>query len=223
MSPTDDLERDYVLTQRIRLFSWIQPCHLDLPIVPEPEETTTVAPSSGEGPSAPTPSSPLIDVSSVPSSPTTENETGTERPPVVDSKSKAKQKQAQGFLDFAQKELFKINQYKAPRDKLICILNACKVIFGQSFLLSRSVTFPDDDRIGLIRHVSADEGADAFIPFLIYVVLKANPEHLVSNIQCVCPTQIPVHAADSASTDTFNDLGTLRSCRERADITFRVL
>lgn len=29
-------------------------------------------------------------------------------------------------------ELLKINHYKAPRDKMICILNCCKVIFGQS-------------------------------------------------------------------------------------------
>lgn len=27
-------------------------------------------------------------------------------------------------------ELLKINHYKAPRDKIICILNCCKVIFG---------------------------------------------------------------------------------------------
>jgi hypothetical protein len=27
-------------------------------------------------------------------------------------------------------ELLKINHYKAPRDKMICILNCCKVIFG---------------------------------------------------------------------------------------------
>lgn len=36
-----------------------------------------------------------------------------------------------------------------------------------------------------MRHVATDEGADAFIPFLIYVVLQANPEHLVSNIQYI--------------------------------------
>ena len=28
-------------------------------------------------------------------------------------------------------ELLKINHYKAPRDKIICILNCCKVIFGR--------------------------------------------------------------------------------------------
>ncbi|KAG6831618.1 hypothetical protein H0H87_004680 [Tephrocybe sp. NHM501043] len=72
-----------------------------------------------------------------------------------------------GFLLFAQQELLKINHYKAPRDKLICILNCCKVIYG------------------LIRHLNADEGADAFVPILIYVVLRANPEHLLSNVEFI--------------------------------------
>jgi hypothetical protein len=36
-------------------------------------------------------------------------------------------------------ELVKINHYKAPRDKLICILNCCKVIFGQLFSIARYI------------------------------------------------------------------------------------
>jgi Vacuolar sorting protein 9 (VPS9) domain len=36
---------------------------------------------------------------------------------------------------------------------------------------------------GLIRHVKSAEGADSFIPILIFVVLKANPEHLLSNVE----------------------------------------
>ena len=28
----------------------------------------------------------------------------------------------------AQNELQKINQYKAPRDKLVCVLNCCRII-----------------------------------------------------------------------------------------------
>ncbi|KAJ7281391.1 hypothetical protein C8J57DRAFT_74492 [Mycena rebaudengoi] len=72
-----------------------------------------------------------------------------------------------GFLMFAQQELLKVNHYKAPRDKLICILNCCKVIFG------------------LIRHLRKEEGADSFVPILIYVVLKANPEHLLSNVEFI--------------------------------------
>ncbi|EKM49015.1 uncharacterized protein PHACADRAFT_214538 [Phanerochaete carnosa HHB-10118-sp] len=69
---SDDLERDRVLSQRIALFGWVEPHHLDIP--------------EGSG--------------------------------------------FEGFLMFAQQELLKINHYKAPRDKLICILNSCKVIFG---------------------------------------------------------------------------------------------
>jgi hypothetical protein len=34
------------------------------------------------------------------------------------------------FLRVTKKELLKMNDYKTPRDKVICILNACKVIFG---------------------------------------------------------------------------------------------
>ncbi|KAI9494585.1 hypothetical protein BDB00DRAFT_295429 [Zychaea mexicana] len=70
----------------------------------------------------------------------------------------------ESFLTFAETELLKINNYKAPRDKLICILNCCKVIFG------------------LIKHVDGEGGADKFLPILIYVVLRANPPRLVSNV-----------------------------------------
>ncbi|OCB86344.1 hypothetical protein A7U60_g6659 [Sanghuangporus baumii] len=72
-----------------------------------------------------------------------------------------------GFLMFAQQELLKINHYKAPRDKLICVLNCCKVIFG------------------LIRHLHKEENADSFVPVLIFVVLKANPPNLISNIEYI--------------------------------------
>ncbi|KAH9951048.1 hypothetical protein B0H21DRAFT_685467 [Amylocystis lapponica] len=105
----DDLDRDRVLSQRIALFGWIEPKHLDVP----------------EGPGS------------------------------------------DGFVMFAQQELLKINHYKAPRDKLICILNCCKVIFG------------------LLRHLRKEEGADMFVPILIFVVLKANPRHLLSNVEFI--------------------------------------
>ena len=37
------------------------------------------------------------------------------------------------FLKLAQQELLKIKSYRAPRDKIICVLNCCKVIFGTSW------------------------------------------------------------------------------------------
>ncbi|GJN30965.1 hypothetical protein PR202_gb19315 [Eleusine coracana subsp. coracana] len=59
----------------------------------------------------------------------------------------------------AQKELQKINLYKAPRDKLACILNCCKVI--NNLLLNASVISNDNP-----------PGADEFLPVLIYVTIK---------------------------------------------------
>ncbi|KAJ4851441.1 Vacuolar protein sorting-associated protein 9A [Turnera subulata] len=69
----------------------------------------------------------------------------------------------------AQKELQKINMYKAPRDKLVCILNCCKVI--NNLLLNASIASND-----------SPPGADEFLPVLIYVTIKANPPQLHSNL-----------------------------------------
>ncbi|XP_074371019.1 vacuolar protein sorting-associated protein 9A-like isoform X2 [Apium graveolens] len=69
----------------------------------------------------------------------------------------------------AQKELQKINMYKAPRDKLVCILNCCKVI--NNLLLNASIASNENP-----------PGADEFLPVLIYVTIKANPPQLHSNL-----------------------------------------
>ncbi|KAF9895445.1 hypothetical protein FE257_000351 [Aspergillus nanangensis] len=107
----EDIERDDVLAQKMRIYSWVKEEHLD------------IVPVSTHG---------------------------------------------RRFLNLAQQEILKINGYRAPRDKVICILNCCKVIFG------------------LLRNSKkGDTSADSFIPLLIYVVLQANPKHLVSNIQYI--------------------------------------
>ena len=107
----EDVERDDILAQKIRIYSWVREEHLDIPAV---------------GPNG------------------------------------------ERFLRLAQQELAKIKNYRAPRDKIICILNCCKVIFG------------------LLKNAqSSDTSADSFVPLLIYVVLQANPDHLVSNIQYI--------------------------------------
>ncbi|XP_057973689.1 vacuolar protein sorting-associated protein 9A-like [Malania oleifera] len=69
----------------------------------------------------------------------------------------------------AQKELQKINMHKAPRDKLACILNCCKVI--NNILLKASIASNENP-----------PGADEFLPVLIYVTIKANPPQLHSNL-----------------------------------------
>lgn len=107
----EDVERDEILAQKIRIYSWVKEEHLDIPPVGASSER---------------------------------------------------------FLKLAQQELFKIKNYRAPRDKVICVLNCCKVIFG------------------LLKNAkSADTSADSFVPLLIYTVLHANPEHLVSNVQYI--------------------------------------
>ena len=78
----------------------------------------------------------------------------------------------------------KIKTYRAPRDKVICVLNCCKVIFGECN--DRAGTWTLADVAGLLRNAkTSDTSADSFVPLLIYVVLHANPDHLVSNVQYI--------------------------------------
>ncbi len=106
----EDVERDEVLAQKVRIYKWVREEHLDIKDVGE---------------------------------------------------------KGRKFLNLAQQELLKIKSYRAPRDKIICILNCCKVIFG------------------FLRTSKSDQSADAFVPLLIYTVLQANPDHLVSNVQYI--------------------------------------
>ncbi|ANB12583.1 guanine nucleotide exchange factor VPS9 [Sugiyamaella lignohabitans] len=73
----------------------------------------------------------------------------------------------EAFVKLASDELTKINHYRAPRDKVICILNCCKVIFG------------------LLRQTNSEQSADGFLPILIYVVIKAQPKDLISNLNYI--------------------------------------
>jgi hypothetical protein len=57
-------------------------------------------------------------------------------------------------LQLAVKELQKINSFKAPREKLLCIMSCCLVINN------------------LLLNILS--GADEFLPILIYVTIKAS-------------------------------------------------
>lgn len=72
----------------------------------------------------------------------------------------------------AVKELQKINSFKSPREKLLCIMSCCQVI--NNLLLNVSMS---NDR--------TLSGADEFLPILIYITIKANPPRLHSNLKFV--------------------------------------
>jgi hypothetical protein len=110
-SHEDDVLRDHILEEKMRIWHWIQGRHLDIP--------------------------------------------------------ERFLRNGDSFVRLASDELGKINHYRAPRDKMICILNCCKVIFG------------------LLRQSKSEESADRFLPILIYIVLKAQPKSLISNVNYI--------------------------------------
>lgn len=68
-------------------------------------------------------------------------------------------------LRLASMELEKMSTYKAPRDKMNCILNACRIISNAVMRFSG--------------------GADAFVPSLIYSLAHANVKNLWKNIKYI--------------------------------------
>lgn len=76
-------------------------------------------------------------------------------------------------------ELRRMDEYKAPCDKLTCVVNACHVI---NDVLKRTQA-----EVGASRPLSADD----FLPLLIYAVMKANPVRLHSNVEFVAAFRHP--------------------------------
>eukprot|EP00668_Euglena_longa_P046530 GGOE01062215.1.p1 GENE.GGOE01062215.1~~GGOE01062215.1.p1 ORF type:complete len:727 (+),score=155.16 GGOE01062215.1:79-2259(+) len=91
--------------------------------------------------------------------------------------------QHEGWQDAIQ-EIRKINnpRYKTPRDKLICLINSCKIIFNILSMIA-----PDKAH-----------GADDFLPCLILLVVKANPPHLHSNLKYISDYRSQHHMASEA-------------------------
>lgn len=71
------------------------------------------------------------------------------------------------LVELSGKELNKMNHFKAPRDKMICALNSCKVIMA------------------MLTNNKLENGADSFIPLLIYTILKGDLCSLASNVRYI--------------------------------------
>ena len=74
----------------------------------------------------------------------------------------------------AQRELSGITSFTAPRAKLECIMNSCRVIF---FLLNNPKQPGDRQR--------DPAGADEFFPLLVYVIVKARTPRLRAEFQYI--------------------------------------
>eukprot|EP01066_Platyproteum_vivax_P000811 Platyproteum_vivax@DN10900_c0_g1_i1.p1 len=110
-------------------------------------------------------------------------------------------------LELAVDELKKINSYKAPRDKLVCIMNACRVVGNilhsshmrsgskaEGTVSEPSMSMPAESEDLAFAAQSAQAngeflasppGADDFLPLLIWVVVQANLPRLHSNLEFI--------------------------------------
>ena len=88
----EDIERDEILAQKVRIYGWVQERHLDIPPIADSGRRFLMLAQQGEA---------SLSI------------------------------QQPWFRPDVATELLKIKTYRAPRDKVICVLNCCKVIFGK--------------------------------------------------------------------------------------------
>ena len=88
----EDIERDAILAQKVRIYGWVQEKHLDIPSIGDNGGRFLILAQQGKA---------LVLIVELRSGPDVTT------------------------------ELLKIKTYRAPRDKVICVLNCCKVIFGK--------------------------------------------------------------------------------------------
>lgn len=87
----EDIERDEILAQKVRIYGWVQENHLDIPSIGDNGRRFLMLAQQGKA------SHSVLQLQ---------------------------------FIPDVVSELLKIKTYRAPRDKVICVLNSCKVIFG---------------------------------------------------------------------------------------------
>lgn len=71
------------------------------------------------------------------------------------------------YIKLAALELNKVSDYKAPRAKIVCLLNACKILFQ------------------LIKTSNQHQNADEFLPLLVFTCLKGELKNLYSNLKYI--------------------------------------
>ncbi|KAE9552461.1 hypothetical protein FO519_004313 [Halicephalobus sp. NKZ332] len=94
------------------------------------------------------------------------------------------------YVDEAVTYIIDLNQYRSVREKLDCLVNCSKTIF----------TALKESRAG------APASADEFLPGLIYVILRANPPLILSNMKFISRFALPSRIMRGESGYYFTNL-----------------
>lgn len=101
-----------------------------------------------------------------------------------------------------------LNKYKAPKDKLVCVLNCCKVV---NMHLKEAADRAAAEAGSNVGSISADD----FLPVFIFVVLHANVPQLYSNVHYIMNYRAPSRMVGEAAyhlTNLSSVLAFLENC-----------
>ncbi|KAL7065787.1 vacuolar sorting protein 9 domain-containing protein [Cryptosporidium serpentis] len=87
------------------------------------------------------------------------------------------------WLDLCNNELYKFVRVKSPRDKVVLIVNVCKVLLSYMDNIINKWKNKQNDNNNFYKDIPTPPAADDLLPLLIYSLIQINPPNLKTHLE----------------------------------------
>lgn len=88
------------------------------------------------------------------------------------------------WLDVCKNELYKFVRVKSPKDKVVLIVNICKILLSYMSNINKTRASSESSSSGEER-VSSPPAADDLLPLLIFCIIQSNPTKIKAHVEFI--------------------------------------
>lgn len=89
------------------------------------------------------------------------------------------------WLEVCRNELYKFIRVKSPKDKVVLIVNICKILLSYMNNISKMRVSGESSGSGEERVSSSPPAADDLLPLLIFCIIQSNPAKLKAHVEFI--------------------------------------